>query len=135
MRPEHVLTQLEPYGVRVENLVVDGHTTGSKAQITVSDAAAEWAEYLVLRSGRFGLLSGPLNPKNVKWAAKWHTMPAQKGCNGHSQQGTVGRMPTPWSEQKHQPRAKTKKPVEQRSVGKLSGLLDGLRRKPQRRSR
>ena len=106
MRPKHVLSALKPYGVKVEKLIVDGQTTGSEAQITVSDAAAEWAEYLILRSGKFGLLSPPLNPKNIKWAAKWQTLPAQRGCNGHTQAGTVGKLPTPWSKQKRQPRTK-----------------------------
>ena len=125
MRPDHVLTQLRPYGVNVENLTVDGQLTGSEAHVTVSDAAAKWAEYLLLRSGKFGLYSPPLDKRNIKWAARWQMMPAQRGCSNHTQAGTVGKMPTPWSESKgkRQPRQRRNKRSRQHG-----GILDTLAR-------
>lgn len=51
------------------------------AEVTVSDAAATWAEYLLCRSDLFWLLSKPIDKRNVKWAAKWN-----------------GEMPEPWVE-------------------------------------
>lgn len=49
--------------------------------VLVRDQAAAWAEYLLLRSGRFRLLSSPLDPRNARWALQWG-----------------GAMPRPWVE-------------------------------------
>ena len=54
------------------------------AEITVSDAAARWCEYVLLRSHQFQLMSKPLDPRNELWAAKWTTLPrawTQAGCS------------------------------------------------------
>jgi hypothetical protein len=47
----------------------------------VNDDAARWAEYLLLRSNHFHLLSRPIDARNERWAIKWS-----------------GRMPQPWVE-------------------------------------
>ncbi len=80
---------LKPYGVKVLRIseykdpTLDGYM--HCADVTVNDKAAAWAEYLLLRSGRFQLLSKPINPDNEKWALKWNKkMPRpwiEKGCD------------------------------------------------------
>lgn len=89
----HIKTALQPYGVRFR--VVDQYLSDHSgnwttdpcgaylliAHVVVPDAAAKWAEYLMLRSGKLQLISQPLDKRNLKWALKWH-----------------GRMPRPWIE-------------------------------------
>lgn len=95
-----VLTLFEPYGFKdlsVKSYSVsptgygqDGATfaKGSRvlwnvAEVTVSDAAARWAEYLICRSKQYRLMSKPIDPRNEAWAAKWDTLPkawTQPGC-------------------------------------------------------
>ena len=126
MRNKDVLTALTPYGVRVRSLTIDVQPEGSIANVTVSDEAAAWAEYLLCRSGRFGLMSKPIDARNIEWGAKWHTLPVQRGCHtGHTQAGTVGEMPVPWSESKtkRQPRQRRNKRSRQHG-----GILDTLTR-------
>lgn len=98
---------------------------------------AKWAEYVVCRliatdGGTMRLMSQPLEQRNMQWAAKWNTLP-----QGWVQPGCKHKIPE--QQQAKQAPVKRKKsarkPVEPKSVGKLSGLFDGLRRKPQRRSR
>lgn len=121
MRNEDVLTALKPYGVKVRNLAIDVFPEGSIANVTVNDAQAREAEYWLCRSGRFGLMSPPIDARNIKWGAKWHTLPVQRGCHtGHTQAGTVGRMPEPG--RKRQPRQRRTK----RKQG--DGILDTLAR-------
>ena len=48
--------------------------------IRVRAKAAAWAEYLLLRTGKYELLSRPLESRNERWAAKWG-----------------GAMPQPWA--------------------------------------
>mgnify|MGYP000852514489 CR=1 FL=1 len=61
--------------------------------VTGAPSFAAWVEYVACRAinadnGRTGtmyLMSRPLNPDNLKWAAKWNTLPApgewkQAGC-------------------------------------------------------
>lgn len=65
------------------------------AQIDVNGALsfAKWVEYVACRAiaidngtaGTMCLMSRPLNPKNIKWAAKWDSLPEpgewrQVGC-------------------------------------------------------
>ncbi len=84
---------LKPYGVRfsirsysrgpgdeeLADNALDAYV--SVAEVTVSDAAAAWAEYLLRRSNQFILLSKPIDKRNIQWAAKWN-----------------GEMPGPWVE-------------------------------------
>lgn len=89
----HVKTALAPYGVAFR---IDGEYLGDYrgawvrdsagaylmvAGVLVSDRAAKWAEYLMLRSGKLQLVSRPLDRRNLKWALKWN-----------------GAMPRPWVE-------------------------------------
>lgn len=96
-----VLTLFDPYGfkrLRVESYAltesgrrgqdgvgyVDNEPVQCNvAEIHVSPQAARWAEYLICRSGKFLLMSQPIDPRNEVWAAKWkHLPPAwrQSGC-------------------------------------------------------
>lgn len=79
-----ILTALAPYGIVVhdigEDLIPDPeHPAYIDAYVRVNPQAAEWAEYILLRTGKLGLLSTPINPRNLQWAAQ------------HD-----GKMPTPW---------------------------------------
>ena len=96
-----VLTAMKPYGVVVHDLKAWGeHSERGKvsdddllaethiAKITVNTQAAEWVEYLLLRTKRYALVSKPINPQNAVWAAKWQTMPRgwrQAGCDAPRQ--------------------------------------------------
>lgn len=133
IRPK-VLTALEPYafkGLKVQawgegRFGKDDSTSKTKdtdklarqhyARITVSDDAAKWAEWLLWQSGQFALDSKPLNPR-LNWVAP-------KNCKEQSSLGR-GTMPTPWRDKQRAPR----------TGGLLSGLFDGLRRKPRRQQR
>ena len=76
---------LKPYHIKVHCIDqklhhdADGFATHYTATIRVNSKAAAWAEYVLLRSGKFELLSRPKNRKNAEWAAQYG-----------------GRMPTPW---------------------------------------
>ena len=48
--------------------------------VRVRPQAATWAEYLLLRSQRFELLSRALDARNAQWAARWD-----------------GQLPKPWA--------------------------------------
>lgn len=91
-----VISTLAPYGVRFS---IHSYSEGPNginaeenvptaywnvAEVTVSDQAAAWAEYLLCRSQQFTLCSKPIDPRNLKWAVKWDgAMPAQwvdAGC-------------------------------------------------------
>lgn len=76
---------LRPYGVKIHHIneYNDGEMAAymNAADVTVNDAAAAWTEYLLLRSGRFQLLSKPIDPRNEAWALKWDK-----------------KMPQPWIE-------------------------------------
>jgi hypothetical protein len=48
--------------------------------VRVRAQAATWAEYLLLRSQQFELLSRALDARNAQWAARWH-----------------GQLPKPWA--------------------------------------
>ncbi len=92
----HVRKALDPYGVQyriVANywLAADGGRTrrvdefvADLCEVRVSDRAARWAEYLILRSGHTQLLSKPIDPRNEAWAMRWRgQMPGswvQPGC-------------------------------------------------------
>ncbi len=121
IRPEHVLTQLTPYGVNVKNLTIDVHSAGSDAYVTVNDAQARVAEYWLLRSGLFGLYSPPIDKRNIKWARQWHTMPVQKGCEAMSTTGMIGRMPDPNRERKRKPRKATRRRTNARQRRQQDG--------------
>lgn len=99
-----VKTALKPYGIVIHDLTCWGekaelNTKGELvtkktddedklaeqhvAKITVNAEAAEWVEYLLLRTKRYRLLSDPVNPDNERWAIKWDAMPRawhQPGC-------------------------------------------------------
>ena len=59
-----------------------------EATVTVSSKQAVWAEYLLLRSQKFMLMSKPKNKRNLEWASKYNVMPEswngkpliEKGC-------------------------------------------------------
>jgi hypothetical protein len=87
-----ILTLFRPYGFK--NLKVKSYSVSSAgygrdgatfaagarvdynvAEITVSDASARWAEYLICRAKVFRLMSTPLDPRNEVWASKWDTLP------------------------------------------------------------
>ena len=87
-----VLTLFQPYGFKnlhVKSYSVSGAGYGrdgatfakgafvdyNVAEITVSDASAKWAEYLICRAKIFRLMSTPLDPRNEQWAAKWDDLP------------------------------------------------------------
>lgn len=127
MRPQHVRPLLEPYGVRVEHLDMFADETGSGARVTVSDAAAKWVEYLLLRSGKFALMSPPLEPRNAQWAARWQTLPAQVGCDGHTAMSRKGDMPTPWSKRQRPQRRRTNARQRQQNgiIGTVARLFKG----------
>ena len=67
-----------------------------EAQVEVRTTQAEWAEYLLLRTRKFRLMSTPINPKNAAWAAKHNGMPVpwtksgklrrwkERNCDGSS---------------------------------------------------
>ena len=79
-----ILTALQPYGVVIhavgETLLPNTETPRwIEAYVRVNANAAEWAEYLLLRSSKFRLISKPLNRKNREWARRHN-----------------GVMPTPW---------------------------------------
>lgn len=81
-----VLTALNPFGVDVvdqgECLMPNPETPlYIDAWVRVRDAQAEWAEYLLMRSGHFQITSPPLNRRNEEWARKHN-----------------GSMPTPWAD-------------------------------------
>ena len=101
IRPQ-VMTALKPYGfnpLHVEAyaqsddgqrakdgavLIGNDRPLCNVAEITVSDAAARWCEYVLLRSHKFQLMSRPLDTRNETWAAKWNTLPrawTQAGCS------------------------------------------------------
>lgn len=123
MRPEHVLTKLQPYGVNVRHLAIDVQPEGSIAHVTVNDTQARVAEYWLLRSGLFGLMTEPIDPDNIKWASTWHTLPVQKGCHiGHTATGTIGRMPEPGRKRARQQR------TTRRTRQQDSGILNMLAR-------
>jgi len=101
IRPQ-VMTALKPYGfnpLHVEAyaqsddgqrakdgavLIGNDRPLCNVAEITVSDAAARWCEYVLLRSHKFQLMTPPLDPRNETWAAKWNTLPrawTQAACS------------------------------------------------------
>lgn len=127
MRHKHVLTQLKPQGVKVRKLKIDVFPEGSIAHVTVNDAQARVAEYWLLRSGLFGLMTEPIDPDNIKWAATWHTLPVQKGCHtGHTATGMIGRMPDP--NRPRQPRARKQRTTHRTRQQQGDGILDTLAR-------
>ena len=99
---------LGKYGVKIVHykcycVGMDGSRTNSifehgaffRAEVTVNDSQAEWAEYILLRTHKFKLLSPPINPSNARWAAQYKGMPVpwneetgklkrwkQKACTG-----------------------------------------------------
>lgn len=131
MRPQHVLPLLEPYHVRIERLEMYRESTHTGALVTVSDAAAKWTEYLLCRSGKFSLLSKPLEPRNIQWAEKWQTIPIQRGCNAHKMEGTVrgtmGQMPATWDD-------KAKQAKQTKQTGGVLGWLFGQPQEQPRRT-
>lgn len=123
---DHVEPIIENYGVKVlgwNEYEEPGYGTGVK--VKVSDAQAAYAEYWLCRCGLFSIVGKMHNPVNKEYARKWQTIPMQKGCNAHTQAGTVGKMPTPWSESKgkRQPRQRRNKRTRQGD-----GILDTLAR-------
>ena len=135
IRPQ-VLTALQPYGFKplhVESyaqaedgrrardgalVIGNDRPQCNVAEITVSDAAARWCEYVLLRSHKFQLMSRPLDTRNETWAAKWNTLPrawTQAGCS-------VKQAQTPQRQRRPQRTRRTKR---QQDSG---GFLDTLAR-------
>ena len=97
--PARVLVDraLAPYGVRYEATTSwmetgDGQITTQTDQaaidlcaVLVSNQAARWAEYLLLRTGKLRLVSRPIDARNERWALRHRgNMPqpwVQPGCN------------------------------------------------------
>ena len=134
-----VLTALQPFGVKL--LAFDcwgeGHwylpvppsqrmpdsdkwVRKHVATITVSDKQAAWAERLLWQSGKVWLDSPPIN-KGLRWEAP----PA---CTA-GEHGTLGRgdMPTPWSKQQRQPRAKRTTRRTRQQERRDGGILNTLK--------
>ena len=68
------------YGVKLLGLkekltYVDNIPALIEATVTVSSKQAVWAEYLLLRSHKFMLMSKPKNARNLEWATKHNVMP------------------------------------------------------------
>lgn len=142
IRPK-VMTALEPYGFR--DLKVEAWGTGHYhlpvppsqrmpdsdiwvrhhyARITVSDAAAAWAERLLWQAGTVWLETPPLN-KGLKWEAPLDCKAGVHGWLGR------GDMPTPWSASKgqSQPKKRAKRArVKQPKAGLLARVIDFLNR-------
>ena len=80
-----IMKTLTPYGIKIHGISeYDGGELKQYMQcadVTVNDRAAAWVEYLLMRSGRFQLLSKPIDARNEQWALKWDK-----------------RMPQPWVE-------------------------------------
>lgn len=96
IRPK-ILATMAPYGfvnVKIRAWAEDengGNRRGDDdcmaprhvAVVSVNPQAACWAEYVLLRSKQFRLMSKPLDARNIKWAARWETLPTawrQEGC-------------------------------------------------------
>lgn len=83
--------------------------------VSVAPAAAMWAEYLLLRTRKYELLSPALDPRNERWAAKWG-----------------GAMPQPWAvgdcASKAVPAKPGAKPVALKDDSTGARLLRQLRR-------
>lgn len=85
----------EKYGVKLhgykEKLEYINDIPGLiEATVKVSGKQAVWAEYLLLRSHHFMLMSKPKNKRNLEWATKHNVMPEswngkpliEIGCKG-----------------------------------------------------
>lgn len=76
-----VVTKIfDQYGVRLLGFsekvnCIDGFPYFTQAKVTVSSKQAIWAEYLLLRSQKFMLMSKPKNKRNFEWATKHKQMP------------------------------------------------------------
>lgn len=78
------------------------------AHVRVKENAAQWAEYLLLRTHKFVLLSPPKNPRNAQWVARFN----------------VGDMPKPWVEPGCKPpRPAAKQPAPEKQRGWLAHLF------------
>lgn len=110
----HVQRALEPYGVRYQANsyleTLDGQLADKAAnaavdicELIVSDQAARWAEYLLLRTGKLRLVSPPIDARNKNWALRHRgNMPqpwVQPGCTiaqlPHLSESTDGRNRAP----------------------------------------
>lgn len=115
-----VVSTLAPYGVRFSIYAYSEGPDGvnaeenkptaywNVAEVTVNDAAAAWAEYLLCRSGIFTLRSKPIDARNLKWAVKWG-----------------GAMPAPWVESGCKVPSKAPQPTP---AGKRSNATTDRRR-------
>ena len=88
---DHILTALQPYGVRVlgisESIVYSGlQPQAINASVWIGRSQAQWAEYLLLRTQTFKLRGRLINRRNQEWAHR------------HDR-----RMPTPWSSKPAKP--------------------------------
>ena len=76
-----VVTKIfDHYGVKLLGFsekvnYIDGLPYFTQAKITISSKQAIWAEYLLLRSQKFMLMSEPKNKRNFEWATKHKQMP------------------------------------------------------------
>lgn len=112
--------------------------------VTGAPSFAAWVEYVACRAinaddgktGTMYLMSTPLNPDNLKWAAQWDTLPAagewrQAGCKHkppkQQQVKAKGKQAAP-------SKRKARKPAPAQKKGMFAGALV-LRGRQQRRSR
>lgn len=110
--------------------------------VTGAPSFAAWVEYVACRAinadngktGTMYLMSRPLNPDNLKWAAKWDTLP-QPG--EWKQAGCKHKPPKPAGKAQAQPRTKRKTTKRQpaRNSFSLAGIMQVRRPKRQGRSR
>ncbi len=135
IRPQ-VLTALQPYGFKplhVESYAQSEDGRRAKdgalvigndrpqcnvAEVTVSDAAARWCEYVLCRAHKFQLMSKPLEPRNEVWAARWNTLPRawqQAGCSTQAPQ-----------QAQRQPRRRTDARQRRQQDGGLLGTITRL---------
>ena len=98
-----VLTALKPYHYRLalfavqERLVrAGGKPLHWRVSVDFTPQSAEWGEYMLIRQG-FGLLSRPINPKNLVWGnpARHGYAPPPPWGNGHVAWRQAGCHETP----------------------------------------
>jgi hypothetical protein len=139
-KPDHL--QINSYSIDAHRIrgwdgatfsIAGGVIVRNIAEIECPDKRAKWLEYLLLRSGKYELLSKPIDPRNRRWAAKWNgKMPTawvDKDCKGwkdveSKQAQPIKQSAKPPSTQKKAPAASTKKPNRlQQTLRRIASIL------------
>jgi len=104
----------------------------NRVHVTVRDKAANWCEYLLCRAGH-GLLTAPINPKNLEYARKWLDSPAaSRGWYDGNHAGAKlppgaviseindnPNMPPAWQDQPRQPGRSKRRRAAKSGIGKV----------------